>query len=200
MAFVRTKRVGEHEYRQLVENYRANGHHHQRVVAHLGHADSLEDAIENTRRKLADLDGSRLAERIAEADRQVRLWERDIRTDYGERLARYHDGEIPTLEEFKRRTGTEKRAAWGEVVPIPPEVEEYCRAFGDGTAQEREYPDFYGRTVHYPGLYDYESRVKYLWSWRREAVGKRTEYERRSQRLQERIEKLEQVGRSLRGV
>jgi hypothetical protein len=139
-------------------------------------------------------------EQIENAERSANLYEDIIREHYGARLARYHDGEIPTLEEFKRRTGTEKRAAWGEVVPIPPEVEEYCRAFGDGTAQEREYPDFYGRTVHYPGLYDYESRVKYLWSWRREAVGKRTEYERRSQRLQERIEKLEQVGRSLRGV
>jgi chromosome segregation ATPase len=198
VAFVRTKRVGEHEYRQLVENYRENGHHRQRVLAHLGHADTVEDAIEDARRKLADLD-SRFTEQIEDAERSANLYEDIIREHYGDRLARYHDGEIPTPAEFAKRTGTEKRAAWDEVVPVPPEVDEYCRAFGNGTVQDRKIPDFYGHAVHYPGLYDYESRVKNLWSRRREAVGKRREYERRSQRLQERIEKLEQVGRSLRG-
>jgi hypothetical protein len=216
VAFVRTKSVGDHEYRQLVENYRENGHHRQRVLAHLGHADTVEGAIEDARRKLADLETSRLAEHTAKAERQAVLWERSIQSEYGDGLTRYHGGEIPTLEEVAKRTGTDKEAPVVEevevegylgtytkpvygAVPIPPEVDEYCRAFGDGTVEEREDPDRYGHTVYYPGLYDYERSVRTLWSWRREAEEKRTEYERRSQYHRGRIEKLEQVARSLSG-
>jgi hypothetical protein len=218
VAFVRTKSVGDHEYRQLVENYRENGHHRQRVLAHLGHADTVEGAIEDARRKLADLDASRLTEHIAEADRQVLLWERGIHTDYGERLARYHDGEIPTPAEVAKRTGTDKTApvvaevevegyfgtykkpVYGEV-PIPPEVVEYCRAFGDGTVEDRnaEHPDRHGHTVYYPDLSRYESWIDRLHYLRETAAKKSAEYERRSQYYLDRIEKLEQVARSLSG-
>jgi hypothetical protein len=200
VAFVRTKRVGDHEYRQLVENYREDGHHRQRVLAHLGHADTVENAIANTRQKLADLDASRLAEQAREAEEKAAMWERRIRREYGEQIARYHDGEIPTRAEVKRRTGTDKQAPVGEVVPIPPEVDEYSRAFGDGTVVERQNPDWYGHTVHYgPGPYHFERRIDNLQDWRERAERKRTEYERRSQRLQERIEKLEQAARALSG-
>jgi hypothetical protein len=220
VAFVRTKRVGDHEYRQLVENYRENGHHRQRVLAHLGEHATVEDAIAGTRQKLADLDASRLAEQVEEAEQEVAEWERIIRGHYGGLLARYHDGEIPTSAEVKKRTGTDKLAPKTDevlreygpkyglpgftvykpaVVPIPPEVDEYCRAFGDGTAEERENPNVYGRTVYYPGLYDYERRIDRLRYWRERAEEKRTEYERRRQHHLDRIEKLEQVAHSLRG-
>jgi hypothetical protein len=57
VAFVRTKRVGEHEYRQLVENYRENGHHRQRVLAHLGHHDTLERVMNFSPYTIASGDG-----------------------------------------------------------------------------------------------------------------------------------------------
>jgi hypothetical protein len=216
VAFVRTKRVGEHEYRQLVENYREDGHHRQRVLVHLGHADTVEDAIEDARRKLADLEASRLAEQIEDAERTANRYEDIIREAYGEQIDRYHDGEIPTLEQVAKRTGTDEQApVVGEVevegyfgtytkpvyaeVPIPPEVEEYCRAFGDGTVEERDNPNRYGHTVYYPGLYDYERSIGGGRYWRDRAEEKRGEYARRSQRLRERIEKLERIERSLSG-
>jgi hypothetical protein len=220
VAFVRTKRVGDHEYRQLVENYRENGHHRQRVLAHLGHADTVEDAIEGARQSLANLEASRLAEQVQEAEQEVAEWERSIRKRFGDQLARYHDDEIPTPQEVKRRTGTDKLAPKTDevleeygprfglpgftvykpaVVPIPPGVDEYCRAFGDGTAEERENPDDYGRTLYYPGLHDYQRRIRSLQYWRERADEKRTEYEQRSQYHRDRIEKLEQVARSLSG-
>ena len=36
--------------------------------------------------------------------------------------------------------GTYTKPVYG-AVPIPPEVDEYCRAFGDGTVEEREDPE-----------------------------------------------------------
>ena len=220
MPFVRTKRVGEHEYRQLVENYREEGRHRQRVLAHLGHHDTVEEALEGVRQRLADLEVSRLAEQIAEAEVEAAQWERIIRRDHGEQIARYHDGEIPTPAEVARRTGTDKEAPKTDevleeypprfgmpaftvykpaVVPIPPEVDEYCRAFGDGTVMERENPDIYGHTAFYPDLLAYERCAKILHNRRKKAEEKRTEYARRRQYYLDRIEKLEQVGRSLRG-
>jgi hypothetical protein len=220
VAFVRTKRVGDHAYRQLVENYRENGHHRQRVLAHLGHADTIEDAIADARRKLADLDASKLAEQVQEAERESVEWEAIIRKGYGEQIARYHDGVIPTPAEAAKRTGTDKEApVVGTVqekspllgltyernvyaeVPIPPEVDEYCRAFGDGTVEERRDrdPDRHGHTVYYPDLFDYKRRIARLRYWRERAEEKRTEYARRRQYHRDRVEKLEQVARSLGG-
>jgi hypothetical protein len=225
VAFVRTKRVGDHEYRQLVENYRENGHHRQRVLAHLGQYGTVEEAIEGARQRLANLEASRLAEQVQEAEREVAGRERSIRERYGKQLAHYHDGEIPTPAEVKKRTGTDKQAPTvGEVeekspllgfvykvpvyagVPIPPEVDEYSRAFGDGSAiplEEYPYggrsPDKFGHTVYYPGLSAYERRIDLLRYWRERADEKRTEYERRSPYHRDRIEKLEQVARSLSG-
>ena len=47
MAFYRTKRVHGKEYRQLVENYRdESGKHKQRVLAHLGRYETVEEAAE----------------------------------------------------------------------------------------------------------------------------------------------------------
>jgi hypothetical protein len=223
--FVRTKKVGEHEYYQLVENYREKGRHRQRVLAHLGHHDTVEEALEDVRQRLADLEASRLAEQIQEAETEAIEWEASIRRNYGDQIACYHDGEIPTPAEVKKRTGTDKQAPTvGEVeekspflgfvykvsvyaeVPIPPEVDEYSRAFGDGSAiplEEYPYggrsPDKFGHTVYYPGLSAYERRIDLLRYWRERADEKRTEYERRSQYHRDRIEKLEQVARSLSG-
>jgi hypothetical protein len=104
VAFVRTKRVGEHEYRQLVENYRENGHHRQRVLAHLGQADTIEDAIENTRRKLADLDASPLAWHARNAAYLTwysREQVEEKRTEY-ERRRQFHLDRIARLEQAAR--------------------------------------------------------------------------------------------------
>ena len=56
MAFVRKKRSGGHDYYQLVENYREDGKHKQRVLAYLGKHATVEDAIAELREKLAVLE------------------------------------------------------------------------------------------------------------------------------------------------
>ena len=45
MAFVRSKTVNGRRYYQLVENYREDGKHRQRVLVHLGKHATLKDAI-----------------------------------------------------------------------------------------------------------------------------------------------------------
>ena len=47
MAFVRSKVVAGHQYYQLVENYRHDGKHRQRVLAHLGKHATLGGAIDD---------------------------------------------------------------------------------------------------------------------------------------------------------
>ncbi len=47
MAFVRSKIVAGHQYYQLVENYRQDGKHRQRVLAHLGKHATLGEAIDD---------------------------------------------------------------------------------------------------------------------------------------------------------
>ncbi len=52
--FVRKKKVGSHEYYQLVENRRESGKVRQRVLAHLGRYESLEANLEDLERDLAE--------------------------------------------------------------------------------------------------------------------------------------------------
>lgn len=47
MAFVRTKKVKGKEYYQLVESRRVGGEPRQKVLVHLGHHPSVEDALSN---------------------------------------------------------------------------------------------------------------------------------------------------------
>lgn len=208
MAFVRNKRVGEHRYRQLVENYRDGaGRHRQRVLAHLGRHATVGDALEAARADLAALEDSKTLEQHKEAAREAAEWEAFLRREHGPALERYHGGEVPTPREVRKRTGTEAPAPETDEVesvssfgftfykraevPIPPEMDEYCRAFGDGSAVPRDSPDYYGHTVFYPDVYRYVRRVEIFHSWRERAEKKGTEHDRRRRRLLERIEKLE---------
>ncbi len=55
MAFIRTKKVGGHEYYQLVESTRINGNPRQKVLVHLnGHA-TLDDAMKKWPREIERL-------------------------------------------------------------------------------------------------------------------------------------------------
>jgi hypothetical protein len=204
MAFIRTKRVGEHEYFQLVENYREDGHHRQRVLAHLGQHDTVEAALEAAREKLIGVG----VDRDMKAEREARLWEQTIRRIYGDRLDHYHGGEIPSNEEVARRTGTDKEAPFTDEVtgtfrgltfykraevPIPPEVDEYCRAFGSEPTPS-DMPNIYGHTLYYGReLFHYQERVRRYWYWRDRADREQEADERRRRRLREQIAKLEAV-------
>src|SRR5215208_1763870 len=56
MAFVRSKKTPKGKvYYQLVRNYREQGVHRQKVLAHLGTHDTLEGAIEHKKQEEADL-------------------------------------------------------------------------------------------------------------------------------------------------
>jgi hypothetical protein len=58
MAFIRAKSVDGREYYQLVENYREDGRHRQRVLAHLGTSPDVGAAIERHTKDLENLRGT----------------------------------------------------------------------------------------------------------------------------------------------
>jgi hypothetical protein len=200
MAFVRTKRVGEREYRQLVENYREDGRHRQRVLAHLGKHETLEEAIDAARAKLEEVDN----EKYYEAARQVLKFKEGIRAHFGEQIDRYHGGEIPDSGEVCERA----RLYWAprtdepvsrsglghplygyryKEVEVPERVEEYRRSFG--RVEERDYVAYYGSRFRYGGLstFSYWLHEYQAWSKRRDKLSHT--YDSRKARLQ----KLEAV-------
>ncbi len=107
MAFVRTKRVDGKEYRQLVESYRENGKMRQRVLAHLGQADSLEAAIQNAAAELRETRDKQQALReeragiLAELNREL------------PKVMRFHGGVPPRYGEF-HTAGHYGRITYGE--------------------------------------------------------------------------------------
>src|SRR5215218_1886511 len=92
MAFLRVKRIGYKEYRQLLANLRENGGHKQRVRAHLGMHATLEEAIEDMRERVEAL------EEAAGLERQMRRPSANQRKEYEDRKQR--------LEDRKRRLRT----------------------------------------------------------------------------------------------
>ena len=91
MAFLRAKRIGYKEYRQLLANLRENGGHKQRVRAHLGMHATLEEAIEDMRERVEALEEAGL-------ERQMRRPSAKQRKEYEDRKQR--------LEDRKRRLRT----------------------------------------------------------------------------------------------
>ena len=202
MAFVRIKRVGEKEYRQLVENYRANGKHQQRVLAHLGKHATLEEAVEAARTKLKAVG----MEKLGEAKRQRHACEEQIRYYFGEQIERYHDGQIPSREEVTERAQLRSAPrsahfdpsfgfytyAYEEVL-VPAEVEEYRRAFG--RVRERQPEDFRGVVNIYGSRFDYDGLSTFR-SWLADYETIRKRVARREHvyaRHKARLEKLEAV-------
>ena len=204
MSFVRKKVVGQREYYQLVENYREDGAHRQRVLAHLGKHATLEDAIAALRKGLEALDESKLVDHMNEATREAKAWEQNIRQHYTPLLQRYHGAGIPTevevhelAQDFHSAPRTDEAIGknyFGDIytyqeVEVPDEVEQYRRAFGD--VREADGVTRIGARVHYYGLYHFEQWIRSHDYWKRRARLKHQEYEKRKQRLKERIEKLE---------
>ena len=77
MAFVRTKRVGNYEYYQLVESVRIDGKPRQKVLIHLDGHPAVEDALKKWPREIRKLrrDAAREREsaaRLPETSRQRR--------------------------------------------------------------------------------------------------------------------------------
>ena len=204
MAFVRKKRVGKREYYQLVENYRENSAHRQRVLAHLGKHATVEDAITALREGLDALDESKLVAQMNKAAREAKAWEQNIRRHYATLLERYHRGQVPDqaevhelAQDFHSAPRTDEvigRNYFGDIytyqeIEVSDEVEQYRRAFG--SVREAEGVTRIGARVHYDGLYHFEQWIRSHDFWKRRARLKHQEYEKRKQRLKERIEKLE---------
>jgi hypothetical protein len=213
--FVRTKTVGERRYHQLVENYREDGRHRQRVVAHLGEHDTPEDALESLRLKLDELEASDLKKRIRKAEREAGSYESSLRKYWDEAFARYHDGEIPTSAEVDRMSGDDTPA------PLTDEVEyvssfmgkthtSYKRQRVDRTREQHEYrkamsfgeefeidpehaPNRYGRVTHFEGAYKFGQWLGSYHYFKAKAAKLRSDYERKRAKLEQRIEKLESV-------
>ena len=100
MAFVRKKKVAGREYRQLVENYRENGEHRQRVLAHLGQHETVEDAIAGLRNKWSTLAAERDEHLAEQARYQAGLLDR-----FSAALEKHYGGEIPTYDEVVANGG-----------------------------------------------------------------------------------------------
>src|SRR5919199_1484121 len=204
MSFIRKKRVGEREYYQLVENYRENSAHRQRVLAHLGKHATVEEAIAALREGLEALDESKLVAQMNEAAREAKAWEQNIRRHYATLLERYHRCQVPDqaevhelAQDFHSAPRTDEvigRNYFGDIytyqeIEVSDEVEQYRRAFG--SVREAEGVTRIGARVHYDGLYHFEQWIRSHDFWKRRARLKLQEYEKRKQHLKERIEKLE---------
>jgi hypothetical protein len=94
MAFVRKKKVYGHEYYQLVESYREDGRMRQRVLAHLGHAETLEAAREDATTEI---------EKTRDKQQALRKEREGILAELNEQLPevmRFHGGTPPRYGEF----------------------------------------------------------------------------------------------------
>jgi hypothetical protein len=91
VAFVRKKRVHNNEYYQLVENYRENGKHRQRVLVHLGKHPNLESKI-----AAAAAEVEKAQERVTYLRGDLETLGEDIKRHYPRLLGGEWGGEIPT--------------------------------------------------------------------------------------------------------
>lgn len=170
MAFVRTKRVGEREYRQLVENYREDGRHRQRVLAHLGKHETLEEAIEALQNRLERLEPQR-AEHHTEAEE----YRQGILRHFSAPLEKHHGGSIPIWEAVWIKGG---RLPYYLSHHLSGEEAEYRRDFDEATTFRS-----------YSGYEFFESWVR--WTER---------HQEKAQALQTKIDKLRHRLEKLRAV
>lgn len=91
MAFVRTKRVGNYEYYQLVESIRVDGKPRQKVLVHLNGHPTVDEALKEWPQEIREL------RRDAATKRESATKSRET--------SRHHHREM-----LERATGAEKRA------------------------------------------------------------------------------------------
>ncbi len=107
---MRKKRVQGKEYYQLVENYRENGKHRQRVLVHLGKHPTLESMIKQVSNQVnqAMTRRDQTEDLILEPRKQV------IQESYSRLLEREWGGEIPTSEQISGLQKRLERERYGE--------------------------------------------------------------------------------------
>ena len=102
MAFLRVKRIGYKEYRQLLANLRENGGHKQRVRAHLGMHATLEEAIEAMRERVEALEEAGLERQMRRPSAKQRKQYEDRKQRLRTRLAKL-EAVLDRLQEEPRR-------------------------------------------------------------------------------------------------
>ena len=110
MAFVRKKRVQDKEYYQLVENYRENGKHRQRVLVHLGKHPTLESMIKQVSNQVDQA----MTRRDQTEDLILQPRKQVIQESYSRLLEREWGGEIPTSEQISGLQKRLERERYGE--------------------------------------------------------------------------------------
>ncbi len=169
MAFVRTKRVDGNEYHQLVESYRENGRMRQRVLAHLGKASTLEEAIQDTTKELEKL----RAEQQALLDERKGILE-ELQKELPEVMA-YHKGVPPRWRKLERAEAYKLmsgQSRWGRL-----------RLFYRSSYTRR---DYFGDQVPYEGYYGFMGICGRYWK-----IPKRIEkLEEKAKRIETRLAKL----------
>ena len=107
-AYVRKKRVGDHEYYQLVQSRRVRGQPRQKVLLHLGRHGSVEEALSGWPREIRRLravarkDRERL-ESLPEPEKSAG-WAKEIarRAHTAERRADALEGHLKELRDLKK--------------------------------------------------------------------------------------------------
>jgi hypothetical protein len=106
MAFVRKKKVKGWEYYQLVESRRVEGEPRQKVLVHLGHHTSVDDAIREWPKEIQRLRRRASRERGGAEDRPERSRaHRDaiMRADAAERRANELKDNLKKLRRLRRQ-------------------------------------------------------------------------------------------------
>ncbi len=105
LAFIRTKKVGRHEYYQLVESTRINGNPRQKVLVHLnGHA-TLDDAMKKWPREIERLrhEAAKERERAEAGSGTGRQRHATGRADSMEKRANVLEANLEKLRKLKKR-------------------------------------------------------------------------------------------------
>ena len=210
--FVRTKRVDGKEYHQLVENVRENGKHVQRVVLHLGKHTSVEEALEAAREDLKTLERSKLRTLATRYAKEATVTGKVLRHPDGyfiNAIETYHDGEIPSLEEALKLAGEWEEVPhsgeWEETdygISLPlfvrkdrtPEEVAYCESFkGHWWEHRRGRPDHHGHTHSHTGFSAFLDYLERWWKWMPLANKRTEEFNAKKDRLEAKIERLENV-------
>ena len=177
MAFVRKKRVHNNEYYQLVENYRENGKHRQRVLVHLGKHPNLESKI-----AAAAAEVEKAQERVTYLRGDLETLGEDIKRHYPRLLGGEWGGEIPTqpqLGELRYRVVQQRYG--DEDYPDSPTGKS---GFGDGPTHFWRYY-WYLKTEYGVDANEFGHVIGDYWRLAGQLEGWKRAQEKRQRRLDE---------------
>jgi hypothetical protein len=176
VSFVRKKRVHNKEYYQLVENYREDGKHRQRVLAHLGKHPSLDSMIAEVAAKAAKAD-----DRVARLRTVLQTLGEDIKRHYSRLIDGEWRGQVPTQAQLGELRYRVVRQSYGEAdYPDSP-----AGKWGGAPTNYWRY-HWYLKTEYGVDNREFDHDMEGYWSLERQVEGT----ERLEKKLQSRLDEL----------